>query len=95
MLLAVAVGVLLGLGGIQGWFVFLGRIALVIPYWLIVKCRQGFALFGGAMAVATLIALKATGWVSEDMLGAFCFNIRLLLTFDFFSFCRYFAFALF
>ena len=29
------------------------------------------------MALATLIALKATGWVSEDMLGAFVFIVYL------------------
>jgi hypothetical protein len=32
------------------------------------------------MALATVIALKATGWVSEDMLGAFFPNMQWLLT---------------
>lgn len=43
-------------------------------------CRKGFVLFAGAMALATVIALKATGWVSEDMLGAFFPNMQWLLT---------------
>lgn len=34
------------------------------------------------MASATMIALKATGWVSEDMLGWFLCNVLQLLPYD-------------
>jgi hypothetical protein len=46
-------------------FVFLYRFGAFSTYH-----RKGFVLFAGAMAMASVIALKATGWVSEDMLGA-------------------------
>ena len=36
-----------------------------------INYRKGFVLFAGSMALATMVSLKATGWVSEDMLGEF------------------------
>jgi hypothetical protein len=76
IMLAVVAGLLLGLAGIEGWYerVGLSFLTLSNPF-----NRKGFVLFAGAVALATVIALKATGWVSEDMLGASSSSRRLTL----------------
>ncbi len=76
IMLAVVAGLLLGLAGIEGWY---ERVGLRFAPLSSTFYRKGFVLFAGAVALATVVALKATGWVSEDMLGVSSSSRRLTL----------------